>query len=82
MKCAVCKINEARANFITCSDRCDKIRLEIRRLTNKHAPTHGCDNCLGDLHQGCSAECKIEFKNSHEFTKELYALVRVAFTVS
>ena len=49
---------------------------EIIRLTNKYTPTNGCDNCWGDLHQGCTEKCKVEGKLAHEFVVELYSLVR------
>lgn len=76
MKCQVCKIREAEKNSIVCGDACSKTRLEIIRLVNKYAPTNGCDNCWGDLHQGCTEKCKAEVKESGEFVAELYNLVR------
>lgn len=76
MKCQVCKINETEPNSIVCGEICNKARLEIIRLSNKYTPTNGCDNCRGDLHQGCTEKCKDEFKKAHEFVGELYSLVR------
>jgi len=78
MKCQVCKINEAEPNSIVCGDRCNNARLEIIRLSNKYTPTNGCDNCWGDLGQGCTDKCKEEFHKSSEFVGELYRLVRGA----
>jgi hypothetical protein len=77
MKCQVCKINESKPNCIVCSDRCNKIRLEINRLVDKYKHTNGCENCLGDLDQGCTEICKNEFKEAHEFVNELYSLIRI-----
>ena len=76
MKCQVCKINEAEPNSIVCGDKCNNARLEIIRLTNKYTPTNGCENCRGDLRQGCTEKCKDEIKKSREFGIELYSLVR------
>ena len=76
MKCQVCKINEAAPNSIVCGDRCKEVRLKIIRLSNKYTPTNGCDNCWGDLHQGCTEKCKEEGRIAHEFVCELYFFVR------
>lgn len=77
MKCQVCKINEAEPNSIVCGDRCNKTRLEIIRLSDKYTPTNGCDNCWGDLYQGCTEKCKEEVRIAHKFVNELYSLVRI-----
>jgi len=76
MKCQICG-RPARKNSIVCSDNCNDIRLLIMNLSNKYTPTNGCDNCWGDLHQGCTDKCKQEFKNSTEFIKELYNFIRL-----
>jgi hypothetical protein len=76
--CAVCRSRSAEKNSIVCSDKCNEIRLRIIKLTSKYTPTNGCDNCWGDLHQGCTNKCKEEFKVAGEFVKELYELVRVS----
>jgi len=76
MKCKVCKINEAETGSIVCSDECNEKRLTIIELSNIFTPTNGCDNCWGDLGQGCTEECKKEFRVSGEFIKALYSLVR------
>ena len=77
MKCQICRINESEENKMVCSDRCNKIRLEIIRLSDKYTPTNGCNNCWGDLRQGCTEECKAEFKKSAQFISELYSLIRI-----
>ena len=77
MKCQVCKVREAENNSIVCSDRCHTVMKTIIELTSKYCPTHGCDNCWGDLGIGCTPKCREEFKNSGEFANELYALVRI-----
>jgi len=82
MKCQVCKINERKKNSVICSDKCDVIRLDIIRLANKYTPTVGCENCWGDLGQGCTEKCKDEFKKSNEFVGEIYRLVRVSLSVA
>ena len=81
MKCQVCKIKEAEPNSIVCSDKCNNLRLSIMRLQNKYTPTHGCDNCWGDLHQGCTEKCKEEFKQSREFGSELWQIVKEAIEI-
>ena len=78
MKCQVCKKNEARKNSVICSDNCQNIRLEVYRLLDKYTPTNGCDNCWGDLHQGCTEKCKEEFKKMGIFANELWELIKLA----
>lgn len=75
MKCQVCKTKEAKRNSIVCGDTCRNTMLEIIGLSNKYTPTNGCDNCLGDLHQGCTIRCRMESKWADEFVSDLYALV-------
>ena len=79
MKCEVCKTKESEKNTVVCSEKCNEIRLEIIRLANKYTPTNGCENCWGDLGQGCTYECKDEFKKATEFVEELQRIVRVSF---
>ena len=76
MKCQVCKTREAEPNSTVCGDVCNNARLGIIKLSNKYTPTNGCDNCWGDLHQGCTDKCKDEFRKSSEFVRELYHHVR------
>jgi hypothetical protein len=77
MKCQVCEVREAMPNSIVCSNRCNKIRLEIINLSNKYTPTNGCENCWGDLGGTCTEKCKKEFAVAREFVSELYYLVRI-----
>ena len=76
MKCEVCK-KEAMKNSIVCSDHCAEIRLKIIELDNKYFPTNGCDNCWGDLHNGCSQRCRNEFSQSLKFGRDLWDLTRL-----
>jgi hypothetical protein len=76
MKCEVCN-KEAMENKVICSEHCGKIRKMIFELKNKYFPTHGCDNCWGDLHQGCTEQCKKEFVESSAFYKDLWKLVNL-----
>jgi len=78
MKCVICK-KEAMENSVICSDKCAKIRLKLFELDNKYFPTHGCDNCWGDLHQGCTEKCRREFDESRKFGKDLWSLVHLIF---
>jgi len=78
MKCVVCKKEYEKNGSIVCSENCQNIRLEINRLLDKYTPTNGCENCWGDLHQGCTVECKLEFKKARDFAVELYELIRLA----
>lgn len=77
MKCSICE-KEAMSGSIVCSENCNEIRLMIIKLSNKHTPTNGCENCWGDLGQGCTDKCKNESKLSYEFIKKMYSLVRLA----
>lgn len=77
MKCEVCN-KPALPNLVICSDHCRDIRQKVFDLDRKYFPTNGCDNCRGDLHQGCSDQCRREFRESLEFGKDLWSLVRLA----
>lgn len=77
MKCEVCKKNDALKNVVICSDRCEKIRQALFDLGKKYFPTNGCDNCWGDLHHGCSEQCKKEFSESLRFGQDLWKLTRL-----
>ena len=44
---------------------------KIREITDKYFPTNGCENCWGDLHQGCTEKCQEEFKIRRNFIKDL-----------
>jgi len=76
MKCVICN-KEATENSIVCSDKCQAVRLEMFRLINKYFPTHGCDNCWGDLHEGCTDQCIREFKEGGAFSGDLWGLVHL-----
>jgi len=76
MKCEICG-KEALENKVICSNKCAEIRQRIFNLGNKYFPTHGCDNCWGDLHQGCTEQCKKEFRESRKFYQDLWSLVKL-----
>lgn len=79
MRCEICN-KEAKKNLVICSsEKCSKVRLEIFRLIDKYFPTHGCDNCWGDLHQGCTEQCNKEFRESGKFAGDLWSLVHLNY---
>lgn len=43
----------------------------VCKLADKYFPTHGCDNCLADLHRGCDDKCNEEFRNHRQFQMDL-----------
>ena len=73
-QCDVCD-KERADNSVVCSDNCSTIRKMIFDLEKEYFPTNGCDNCLGDLHNGCSEQCKKEFRESMKFGTKLWELV-------
>jgi hypothetical protein len=75
MNCQICG-KQASENSVVCSDECQNIRLAIFELINEVTPTNGCDNCWGDLHQGCTEQCKGEFERLSEFSEKLWSLVK------
>lgn len=77
MKCEVCQKKEAMKNVVICSEKCGEIRLAVYELLKKYTPTNGCDNCWGDLHQGCSEQCNREFRESRAFGTDIWKLVRL-----
>jgi hypothetical protein len=78
MECEVCKKElEKEKNSVVCSEHCKAVRQFIFDLNNKYFPTHGCDNCWGDLHSGCTEQCKKEFRESLEFGTDLWKLARI-----
>jgi len=79
MECEVCGKTVRIKNSVVCSEHCQEIRLKIFRLVEEYTPTKGCDNCWGDLHQGCSEECRREFKESLKFGTKLWSLVHFIF---
>lgn len=76
--CDVCG-KPSRENSIVCSKRCQDTRLKLFELERKYFPTNGCDNCWGDLHQDCTEQCKREFRESLEFGKDLWSLIRLIY---
>ena len=75
-KCVICT-NDSLENSVVCSDDCQKVRLQIFSLTDKYTPTHGCDNCWGDLGIGCSTKCRQEFKAMGKFSTDMWSLVHL-----
>lgn len=81
MKCEICKVEVPKElNSIVCSDRCNSVRLKMIELTSKYFLTKGCDNCHGDLHQGCTNECKTEFANAYKFVTDLHSLLYLIYS--
>lgn len=78
MSCEICG-KPVKKNSVVCSERCQWVRLKKFELSNKYFPTKGCANCWGDLHQGCTAECVEEFRKAHEFSKDLWSLIRIIY---
>ena len=66
-------------NSIVCSNHCQQVRLKLFEIERKYFPTNGCDNCLGDLHHGCSDKCNREFREALKFGKDLWSLIRVIY---
>ena len=61
--CAKCKNPSDTGKGLAMS----KTPLQIaREIVSRYVPDKGCDNCLGDLHQGCTDECKANWKLSNE----------------
>jgi len=80
MRCEICQKDVPKEkNSVVCSDKCLAIRQKLFDLDKKYFPTHGCDNCWGDLHQGCSAQCRKEFRESLEFGKDLWSIIRLIY---
>ena len=80
MKCDVCKTEIPREkNSVVCSDKCSRIRKRLAEIEHKYFPTHGCDNCWGDLHQGCTDQCNREFRESLKFGQDLWSIIRLIY---
>lgn len=75
MKCNICD-KSANKNSIVCSDECNDIRLLIISMSFEYVPTNGCDNCWGDLRQGCTLKCREESKRAAKFTRQLRSLIK------
>ncbi len=78
MECEICK-KEAMKNKVVCSDHCAEVRDRLFDLIDRYTPTNGCDNCWGDLHDGCSEQCMKEFHEARIFATDLWGLVRLIF---
>ena len=76
MKCELCN-KEALKNKVICSEHCQEVRLKLFALGDKYTPTHGCDNCWGDLGGNCTEECNKEFKKLGELMGDLWSLVHL-----
>lgn len=79
MKCVICQKEIKLENSIVCSEKCQKIRVKLLEIEGKYFPTHGCENCWGDLHQGCTEQCDREFKASYEFGKDFWSIIRLIY---
>lgn len=80
MKCEICNIEIPKEkNSVVCSDKCQEIRLLIFKIGDKYFPTNGCDNCWGDLHQGCSEQCRKEFRESLKFGQDLWSIIHLIY---
>jgi hypothetical protein len=71
--CKECVVGD----YAYCSNKCRYIKLMINNLVDKYAPVHGCENCWGDLHQGCTDKCREEFKLAKELQHDLYGLYKL-----
>jgi len=79
-KCDVCHKEISRElNSIVCSERCSEIRLKVHAITDEYTPTHGCANCWGDLHEGCTDECRREFSEAIIFGRKVWDIIRVIY---
>lgn len=80
MKCEICKKELSQEkNSVVCSDKCSAVRKRILEIGDKYFPTHGCDNCWGDLHQGCTEQCKREFREAGEFFGDLWSIIQLIY---
>ena len=76
MKCEICK-KPAKKNLVIC--KCEKIRAKMFELSERYAPTNGCDNCWGDLGGKCSDKCRQEFKEYGEFWRNMWSLIHLIY---
>jgi len=80
MKCEICNSEIPKdKNSVVCSEICSSIRTKMIKIKRKYFPTNGCQNCWGDLHQGCSEQCKKEFREASIFNKDLWSLIRLIY---
>ena len=76
IKCEICR-KPALKNSVICSDKCAKIRLKRLEIMNKYAHPNGCENCWGDLHQGCTEQCEKELDKYGELGQDLRDLINL-----
>ena len=74
IKCRICG-KPALKNSVICSDKCAKIRLKRLEIMDKYAHPNGYNNCWGDLHQGCTEQCRREFEKYGELGEDLMDLI-------
>jgi len=80
LNCEICKKEIPREkNSVVCSEQCKNVRQKLFDIGTKYFPTHGCDNCWGDLHHGCSEQCKNEFGESIKFGQDLWSIIRLIY---
>ncbi len=78
IECEICgKPVPASKNLVICSDKCSRIRLKKLEIMDKYAHPNGCDNCWGDLYQGCTKECNREFQKYRELGQDLVDLIEL-----
>ena len=76
IRCHICNKEVPREkNSVVCSDKCSRIRQRLGEIQVKYFPTHGCENCWGDLHQGCTDLCNREFRKAREFGSDLQSII-------
>ena len=52
----------------------------IRKISDEFAPSNGCENCWGDLHQGCTEECVETLKKWGKLFREIDSLKEYLIT--
>jgi len=77
IKCEICE-KPALKNSVICSNKCSKIRLKRLEIMDKYAHPNGCENCWGDLHQGCAVQCQREFQRYGELGQDLWELIKLS----
>lgn len=80
MKCEICNGElPIELNSVVCAGKCSDVRKKYIEIGSKFFPSTGCENCHGDLHQGCSDECKESSRKSHEFYKDIWSLIKIIY---
>lgn len=75
MKCIVCEKEISTPRTRVCSDKCREIHERTHALTDKYFPFNGCENCLNDLHKGCTEKCRAELQSHYKFGRDLWELI-------